>query len=74
MLNKLSGKNRKKLNKSKKASLAKISPRKTIISSLNKSHTKELPVFRLTIIKLKPHTKNINSTIIDVFIHYAIYG
>lgn len=72
MPNKLLGKKRRQINKSKqKISLREISPPKTIISNWNSSNKKELPVFTLAIITSQLKAKDYDIAIFGVDIYCA---
>ena len=74
MLNKLSSKKRKQINKSKqKISIEEINSKKVIISSLDNFDKKELLISILAIKESDPKAKNINIAIIGMNIYYAVY-
>lgn len=70
MQNKLSGKKRKEINKSKQTtSLGETGSRKAITSILNSFDEKKLPTSISAILKSEPNTKNIDITIIDADVY-----
>ena len=70
--NKLSGKNRRQINKSKqKIVIGKTSLKKTIISGLDSSDKKELPVTISATKKLNLKAKDIDIAMIGAYAYYA---
>ena len=71
--NKLSSKKRRQINKSKwKASIGETSSRKAIISSLESSDKKELPVPILTTKTSEPRVKDIDIAMIGTDAYRAV--